>query len=291
MRRRGRRARGLLGVGLLLLTLSCKSIFAPDEGELRGYVLDDLGRRMAGARVSAEPGSRAVTTDSGGFFIFRGLSTGTYTVRATKRAYESSAVRATLPETGGLSCATPGARSHDIRISLEGWSAYQDGRWADAVSRFEDALSDDPDCVDASNGLGWCHARRDSLDQAVAGFQAALVIEGAFLDAHAGLALVSSALNDHLQVIASARAVLDEAGDAYEFRRDASVTSADLRLVLAQSYFHRGEYAEAQDLVDLLDPANGLSPDDPDTWWVEGVQYATYEEALLVELQVLGGTV
>jgi hypothetical protein len=276
----------LVGLLVLLFGLSCNSIFAPDQGDLRGSVTDDRGRALTGAAVTA--GGRTVTTGSGGGYSFSDLPAGNQTVTASKAGYGSRSVRADLPETGGLSCDTPSGRAPAIALTLEGWGEYAAGLHSDAAQSFREVLAADPQCADAQNGLGWACARMDSLETSRAALQAALALEPGFPDALAGLAFVSSALHDHDTAITSASALLASEGDDYVFWRDAAVTSSAVRLVLARSLFHRGDYDLAQAQIDLLDPANGLDPAVPATWVVGGAAYASYEEALLVELDHLG---
>lgn len=285
---RTKRSGLLTAVVLILLCVSCKSIFAPGEGDLRGWVTDDVGRVVAGAQVRTSPGAKTATTNSAGEFVLKTLGTGTCTLTASKAGYEDQSAKASLPETGGISCATPDGDARIGGLSLEGWTFYVIRDLDGAVTRFEETLAADADCVDAHNGLGWSYALLDSLEDSAAGFGAALQIDSTFIDAWAGLAFVRSALEDHEGVVTAVEAVLDEEGDGYTFRRDAEITSADLRLLSAQSQFHLGNYSEAQEHVDILDPDNGLDPATSGTWWVGGVQYPTYEEALLAELELLG---
>jgi len=276
----------LLGLLMFLSGLSCNSIFAPDDGDLRGSVSDDRGRALAGASVTA--GGRTVTTGSGGGYALSDLPAGNHTVTASKAGYASRSVKADLPETGGLSCDTPSGRAPAIALTLDGWNEYAAGLYSDAAQSFRQVLAADPECADAANGLGWAAARQDSLETAKSALEAALALEPGFADALAGLAFVGAALRDDDTAIASASALLDAEGDDYVFRRDAAVTSSAVRRVLAQSLFHRGDYDLVQAQIDLLDPANGLDPAVPATWVVEGAAYASYEEALLVELEHLG---
>jgi hypothetical protein len=278
----------LLGILMVLLSTNCNSIFAPDEGKLEGRVVNDVGEPVAGADVETDPFRGHVVTGPAGAFVFNDLSAGDYTLIASRPGYDSGSATASLPKTGGISCATPEATANTIVLTLEGWSTYEEGNLVAAISQFLVARDENPDCADAENGLGWTYARFDSLEDAVESFEAALTLDENLIDAWAGLALVSSARSDHEEAINSALQVLDVEGDDYVFRRDASVTSADLRLLLAQSYFYTGQYDLAQEQVDLLDPDNGLDPGDAGSWQVEGTPYDSYEEALLVEIQLLG---
>lgn len=263
-------------------------MFAPDEGDFRGAVVDDLGGALGGARVVSSPGGRSAQTDAGGRFVFKDLPAGAYTLTAEKTGYRDTSVRIDLAKSGGLSCSAPGGSVNIGGVGLEGWESYGAGQMADARAEFWEAVIGDPGCVDAYNGLGWTYAGMDSLDRARAGFEAAVAEDSTFADALAGLALVASALEEHALVVTSATAVLEEEGDGYVFRRDPSVDARDLRLVLAMSYLAQEDYDAVQTQVDLLDPDNGLDPGTPASWWVGGIQYATYEEALLAELELLG---
>ena len=275
----------LIAVLVLLGSASCKSVFAPDEGDLRGTVLDDCGEPVEGAQVTA--GGRSTRTASSGAFRLTGLSTGGHTVTAEKTAYENASVRGTLPETGGLSCDTPSGSAPTLRMTLEGWTWYGSGDYGEAAAAFRVRLADNEACRDAWTGLGWALARLDSLASAAEAFDAALSLDDENWDAHAGRALVSSARGVHDAVLTSAAAVLDAEGDAYVFGRDEAVTALDLRMVLAQSAFHVEAYDVCQAQVDALDPDNGLDPGEPSTWIVSGTTYGTYEEALLVAVHAL----
>jgi hypothetical protein len=63
------------------------------------------------------------------------------------------------------------------------------------------------------------------------------------------------------------------------------VDAEDLHLVIAQASAQLARYADAQAELDLLDPANGLDPNDDETWVVDGTTYGTYREALFAAIE------
>jgi outer membrane receptor protein involved in Fe transport len=88
--------------GLALLALPWAVVFgqADINCTVEGYVIDPLGNFVQGAEISLEGGAtlrghRKAVTDQEGFFIFRGLPVGTYTLRAEMigfPAYEVSRI-------------------------------------------------------------------------------------------------------------------------------------------------------------------------------------------------------
>jgi hypothetical protein len=168
----------------------------------------------------------------------------------------------------------------------EAWNYFQIGQFDEAIDFFTSAIALNPQLADAYHGLGWCYGNTGSLTSAVTNFRSALSYDSQLIDAHAGLAFVYSALEDYDNVVVEALIVIG-ADAYYVFQHDTAVTIADIRLLLAQSYFFTQQYSEAQAQVDLLNPSNGLDPGDPNSWVVEGVRYQTYQEALLAEIMRL----
>ncbi|MBD3182405.1 tetratricopeptide repeat protein [Candidatus Poribacteria bacterium] len=140
----------------------------------------------------------------------------------------------------------------------EGWSEYMAANYSDAVIRHQQALDTDPDAAEAYNGIGWALARLNRISEAVENFQRAIAMEPSNADAHAGLAGAYMAERDYERAIASARAALSAQSEYFSPHDDIGVT--ELRILLAKSYYNRGEYSEARAQVDLLRGANDLDP-------------------------------
>jgi tetratricopeptide (TPR) repeat protein len=165
-----------------------------------------------------------------------------------------------------------------ILSSLEqAWSAFESGDFAEAESKFNDALAENATDTDAHNGLGWAHSNLGQLGAALSDFDAA--ISGGHTGAapHVGRAIVLRDLEpvDYDAAITSAEAALS-IDAAFQFSHDASVDWRDLRLVIAQSHFALGNYAGANEQVGLL---GGVQPD-PSS--------GTFVEDLLAEIERLG---
>lgn len=168
------------------------------------------------------------------------------------------------------------------------WEAYENGDFRTAISRFLEIIELHAYWADAYNGLGWCYAspQIDSLNKAQNYFDQALAKKPSLVPAYAGRGFVHLALNQYNKAIADFKKVL-ELDANFVFEHDASVNVQDVRLGLAEAFFYRQQFSLAQEQVDILEPDNGLNPGDSSTWNVGGVQYPTYEAALLALIEYL----
>jgi hypothetical protein len=117
----------------------------------------------------------------------------------------------------------------------------------------------------------------DDLSGSVTSFDAALAHGFAGADPHAGKAIVQRDLEpvDYSAAIASANAALGVDAD-YEFEHDNRLDWQDLRIILAQSHFALGQYAEANTQIGAL----GGTMQDPSS--------PAFVEDLLAEIERLG---
>jgi tetratricopeptide (TPR) repeat protein len=185
----------------------------------------------------------------------------------------------------------------------QGWTYFEDGQFDSARVQFEEALSIEPDLADAHNGLGWSilflglPPSNEPLDEAVTAFERAIDLELYAADPQVGLAIAHQAEGDYEAAVDYALEALD-LEPTYSFRHRQSVNYLDVRIVLAQSYFHMGEshYPEAQAQVDILEPGNGLDPEDESSWRVDldrdgqiesGETFGSYTEALMELIELL----
>ncbi len=173
-----------------------------------------------------------------------------------------------------------------------GWSAFEAGNYTTARTNFQSAINKNDTLADAYSGLGWSQAMLGNLSLAATAFEDGLTEDSGLIDAAAGLAFVyrdhPSPVPDLDQAIAHAQAVIT-ANASWLFAHMTSVDVDDLRVVMAQSYFRKGEasFSNAQAQVDLLDPSNGLDPGNSATWIVGGTTYNAYAEALLMKIEEL----
>ena len=73
----------------------------------------------------------------------------------------------------------------------------------------------------------------------------------------------------------------------FVFSYKQTIDSKDIRLGLAEAYFFKQNYNLAQDQVDILDPNNGIDPNQSVFWTVDSIIYNTYPEALLALIEKL----
>ncbi len=129
-------------------------------------------------------------------------------------------------------------------LTLEGWEAYMDGDYEGAKERFEEAVTTTTGFVPAYVGLGWTHGKMANLQASIENFQNALLGEPGNVDALAGIAFAYLAGDDYEQAIANVDRAL-AIDPNYSFEHD-NVTSQDLHMVLAESYYYKGDFDNAQ---------------------------------------------
>lgn len=170
----------------------------------------------------------------------------------------------------------------------QGWTAFEAGDLESAYTYFYDAINADSDDAEARHGMGWVQLMEGDLDAAWVAFDRAQYFELQHFGAEVGMAIVYRDLPDYSLAISSANTVLSSI-PAYVFPHMSSVDWKDLRLIIAQCSYRKGEayFDDAQAEVDILDPDNGLDPADSDTWVVGSVTYATYAEALMMAIEAL----
>jgi len=185
----------------------------------------------------------------------------------------------------------------------QGWDLFEAADYDSAKGMFEAALGADTTYADAHNGLGWSTLflglppSNEPLDDAITAFIQAIDFELFAADPQVGLAIVYQSEGQYSSAVQYAQDALD-LEPTYSFRHRQTINHLDVHLVLAQSYFGLGEeyYPQAQAEVDILDPDNGLDPDDMTTWAVDldrdgeieaGETFSSYTEALMELIELL----
>lgn len=147
-------------------------------------------------------------------------------------------------------------------VTNEGWVLYAARDYTGALAKFDEAITEDPNYVDAYVGMGWSYGKMTQLADCISSFQTALAKDAQNEDALAGIALAYLASDEYDQAIANASQVLT-INPSYSFAHG-NVTSRNLHIVLAESYYYKGDFEDAQSQVDILNPGNGLNPADED---------------------------
>ncbi len=146
----------------------------------------------------------------------------------------------------------------------DGWRAFQRADFTAAISSFSTAASKAPGWGEPYSGLGWSYAAEDSLARAEENFSLAVAKGATLTDAWAGLALVNLALRKFQEGGIAAREALKLGQDKYVFRYDSQVNARVLRIAYAECAFYLGDYATAEEQVELVSQESLLDPNDPD---------------------------
>ena len=145
-------------------------------------------------------------------------------------------------------------------VTAQGWALFEQGQYADARDKFDEALALDDTYADAYNGQGWSNANLDELSAAINSFIQCLSNGMTTADPYAGEAAVYRDYNNRFSdAIAAANTALSK-NRRYVFSHDTSFDWKDLMLILAQSHFGNGDYETANAWVDSLP---GGVPQDP----------------------------
>ena len=174
------------------------------------------------------------------------------------------------------------------QLSQYAWGNYQNGNFNEAILAFKELILRQLNSSDAHNGLGWCYASNsvDSLNRAVEQFDLAVQIKPDLSEAFVGRGFVQLALQKYsLAVQDFSKAISLEPNFVFSYKQ--TIDSKDIRLGLAEAYFFKQNYNLAQDQVDILDPNNGIDPNQSVFWTVDSIIYNTYPEALLALIEKL----
>lgn len=150
-------------------------------------------------------------------------------------------------------------------LAEEGWQLFSEGRYTEAISKFNQATDEDSDLATAYDGLGWTYARMDMLQSSVDNFTFVLsVLVDPSQDTYAGASMTHLAMKNYEDASNMSNWALEVYGNQYEFRYDKDVTDVTLRLVRATSRFNLGLYESAYADVVLLGGPPDLNPKGPD---------------------------
>jgi len=159
-----------------------------------------------------------------------------------------------------LSCGSDGGGGGGgtpTMLVAEGWSLFSEGKYSQAISKFNAAADQDSDLAEAYDGLGWSYARLGMLQSSVDKFTFVLsVLVDPSQDTYAGASMAHLAAKNYEDASNMSNWALvvypDDPDDPYVFNHDNDVTSTTLRLVRAISRFHLGLYESASDDVEEL---------------------------------------
>jgi len=153
---------------------------------------------------------------------------------------------------GGGGGGGPGKTAESL--TADGWALFEQGKYEEAIDKFNEALELDETYADAYNGLGWSYAKLDQLSDALSAFADCIANGMNDADPYAGRAPVYRDYDqpNHFEIAISAATTALFQERRYVFSHDSSFDWHDLMIILAQSYFGISDYTNANAWVDSL---------------------------------------
>lgn len=202
----GRRSRALCAVALGLILMAAPA--NAQTGQVRGKVVDEKNKPMQGAKVTIARADNPTTpkftvnTKRNGEFMQVGIPTGDYIVTAEKDGLkqsfpvrvglESKDVNFVLQPGGEMSkeeAEKEAARIAGIRaLFSEGATLSNEGKYDEAIAKFEQVLQEVPQCAECHNNIGSIKTLKKDYEGAEASYKQALTINPESVEAYNGLA-------------------------------------------------------------------------------------------------------
>jgi len=173
----------------------------------------------------------------------------------------------------------------------DGWNQFENGQYDKSIQLFQEAMNKarihtayDSVYGESMHGRGWAslfntgnvnHALVAYIDfSATMKDYSNTVSNASLLDCLAGKAisgvLVGSTLDRYQSVVAAANDLLTQ-NLYYKFSHKSSVDHKDVRMALIQAYYYLGNYKQAANNMDILDPASAPHSSDA-TQLLEAIQ-------------------
>ena len=208
------RACALVAFAFALVAYSIPA--AAQSGTLKGKVTGADGKPLEGAKVVIEHVATSrkneSKTDRRGEYVQVGLTPGDYTVTVTHgdlKQEQTTRLGAEMKElhfdlkAGAAAAATgkPSAadlKKHEERLEkikttfAEGAAATNEGRYDEAIAKFNAVLLDFATCIDCYNNLGTVYTRQKDWVKAEESYRKALAVDPNSIDAYNGLSNIFS---------------------------------------------------------------------------------------------------
>jgi tetratricopeptide (TPR) repeat protein len=245
------------GVVALAVLLTVSAVPALAQSVVRGKVVDAQGKPVPDATVlfEATDANRKTQTktDKNGDFLQVGLSSGSYSVTASKDGVGTQTLKSnvrqgpnnplsfTLSAATGVSAADKEAAAALQASAGAALEAMKAGRHDEAIAKFNEVLAKMPTCADCYYNIGTAYVAKQDLAQAEAAFKKMIELKPDAAEGYTGLAGVYNAQKKFdLAAEASAKASqLSGAGGAGGGGAEASYNQGVI-------LFNSGKFAEAK---------------------------------------------
>jgi tetratricopeptide (TPR) repeat protein len=160
---------------------------------------------------------------------------------------------------GSTGCKKTSTESKPTEIPEEirnGWEAFSNGNWDQAIGYFKKGLANDPNSVVAATGLGWAFARKGEVDSAYTYYTYGENLNITSYDLYAGMAFLELIIGEynwsvlHAEYVISNRPTWSFTYNSQTIGLD--LNTSDLRLCLAQDYFWLADFDASLAQVKVL---------------------------------------
>ncbi len=135
----------------------------------------------------------------------------------------------------------------------DGWDAFTNGDFEQALSDLQTAKSKDPNDPDIRAALGWTYMRLDSLESADREFGEGSLLSEAPADLAAGWTFVLAAIHNYAASNVQANQILTNDPDwIFEFAD--GIDHNDIRIVKAENHFLLGEFTSSLNEIKTVNP-------------------------------------
>jgi tetratricopeptide (TPR) repeat protein len=204
-----------LGAAVLGLALAAAPSSAQQVGQIKGKVVDAQNKPIEGAKIviaMVDGASRKLEIKSkkGGDFLQIGLMPGNYKVTAEKDGMSQEfSFHVSIGETkevnfmlqpGGQAAGGPmtkeeaakqAARVEGIKAKFaEGATLSNDGKYDEAIAKFQEVLVDVPKCTECYLNIGSVYAQKKEYDKSEESYRKVLELNPDSVDAYLGLATI-----------------------------------------------------------------------------------------------------
>ncbi|MCA9732007.1 MAG: hypothetical protein H6696_19575 [Deferribacteres bacterium] len=149
---------------------------------------------------------------------------------------------------------TPPANEEEYdELIAQGWQAFAEKNYSNALEKFEEAESVDASSSEAYSGIGWAYLMLDSLTKAEENFATGSqkTLPGANLNA--GWAFALHLLHNYDASIENGLIVLQKDPE-WKFENGTSLNKNSVVLLLATNYFLTGNFSQSLVYIQKLNP-------------------------------------